>query len=242
MNNIESGSEYIINRFNDNDIEIDKQKAGQLFDYYSMMVEKNKVMNLTSITEFKDVVDKHFIDSCVLVKFASINNKSVIDIGTGAGFPGVPLKILCPDIKITLLDSLRKRIDFLNEVIAALDLKGVETIHGRAEDLARKTEFREKYDIAVSRAVSNLSTLSEYCLPFVAVNGAFYSYKGIKASDEISAAEKAIKILGGKITDNYKPDINGTDYDRTIIKISKIIETPKKYPRSGNKPSTDPVK
>ena len=242
MNNSRSEIEYIADQFEKNGLSINDHQSKQLYDYYSMLVEKNKVMNLTAITEFKEVVDKHFIDSSILIKFADLNNKTMIDVGTGAGFPGIPLKILCPEIKLTLLDSLRKRIDFLNEVITELGLENVEAIHSRAEELANRSEHREKYDVVVSRAVSNLSTLSEYCLPFADINGIFYSYKSTKASQEISEAKKAITLLGGEIVNNHSVTLEGTDYDRVIIEIQKISHTPKKYPRSGNKPSSNPIK
>ena len=234
-------TDYIIEEFSKNGMNINESLAEQLFQYYSMLVEKNKVMNLTAITEFMDVVAKHFIDSAILGKYADLNGKKVIDVGTGAGFPGIPLKILYPDMEIVLLDSLNKRIVFLNEVIAALKLKNVTAIHSRAEELAARSEHRETYDIAVSRAVSKLSTLVEYCLPFVKQNGVFYSYKGTKAADEIEEASKAIEILGGKLMNNFEIKISDTDYDRYILEIKKESSTPKKYPRSGNKPSTNPI-
>ena len=235
-------TEYIIEVFSKNGMNINENQADLLFRYYSMIVEKNKVMNLTAITEFKDVVSKHFIDSAILGKYRDLNGKKVIDVGTGAGFPGIPLKILHPDMELTLLDSLNKRIVFLNEVINALKLTDVIAVHSRAEELAVKPEHREKYEIAVSRAVSNLSTLVEYCLPFVRTGGAFYSYKGTKAAEETEEASAAIKTLGGVITDKIEIQIDGTDYDRTIIGITKQSPTPKKYPRGGNKPSTNPIK
>ena len=242
MPEIKNKTEYIIQRFKNNEILIDEKKAELLYRYYTMLVEKNKVMNLTAITEFSDVVDKHFIDSAAISKIVDLNGKKVIDVGTGAGFPGIPLKILFPDMELTLLDSLNKRIGFLNEVISELGLTNVQAIHSRAEELARKPEHREKYDIAVSRAVSNLSTLVEYCLPFVIVGGTFYSYKGTKADEEMSAATNAVKLLGGKIKNSHEIKIDGTDYDRTMIEIVKISSTTKKYPRGGNKPSSDPLR
>ena len=243
-----SETAFIIDEFARNGMNISELQAEQLYRYYTMLVEKNKVMNLTAITEFRDVVIKHFIDSAVLIKYlndksaADGQQKSLIDIGTGAGFPGIPLKILCPGLKVTLVDSLNKRIGFLNEVIESLQLENITAIHSRAEELARKPEHRESYDIAVSRAVSNLSTLVEYALPFVRTNGIFYSYKGSKASEEAAEAEKAISVLGGKITSSYTVEITGTDYDRTLIEITKLSSTPKKYPRNGNKPASDPIK
>ncbi|MCR5330524.1 MAG: 16S rRNA (guanine(527)-N(7))-methyltransferase RsmG [Lachnospiraceae bacterium] len=241
MGDINKEISYIIERFGNNGLTIDNHKAEQLYRFYSMLVEKNKVMNLTAITEFEEVVDKHFIDSAILGKYVDLNSKTVIDVGTGAGFPGIPLKILYPDIKLTLLDSLNKRIVFLNEVITGLNLSGVSAIHARAEELGVKTDHREQYDICVSRAVSNLSTLVEYCIPFVKVGGCFYSYKAAKASEEISQAGTAVKILGGKITDNIEVKINAADFERTIVGIEKISATPKKYPRGGNKPASNPI-
>ena len=234
-------TDYIVQRYKNNDILIDEKKAELLYRYYTMLVEKNKVMNLTAITEFTDVVDKHFIDSAALAKIVDLDGKKVIDIGTGAGFPGIPLKIMFPDMELTLLDSLNKRIGFLNEVITGLNLSDVSAIHARAEELGIKTDHREQYDICVSRAVSNLSTLVEYCIPFVKIGGCFYSYKGAKASEEISQAGTAVKILGGKITDNIEVKIDATDFERTIVRIEKISATPKKYPRGGNKPASNPI-
>ena len=235
-------TDYIVQRFKNNDIMIDEKKAELLYRYYTMLVENNKVMNLTAITEFTDVVDKHFIDSAALAKIVDLDGKKVIDIGTGAGFPGIPLKIMFPDMELTLLDSLNKRIGFLNEVIFELGLTNVQAIHSRAEELANRPEHREGYDIAVSRAVSNLSTLVEYCLPYVKLNGVFYSYKGSKAGEEINEAQNAVKVLGGIIETSHLVQIDETDYDRSIVEIRKVSSTPKKYPRSGNKPSTNPLR
>ncbi|MCR5323463.1 MAG: 16S rRNA (guanine(527)-N(7))-methyltransferase RsmG [Lachnospiraceae bacterium] len=234
--------EYIIKHFKNNDISIENDQAEKLYLFYKILIEKNTVINLTAITEFKDVVDKHFVDSAILTKYVDLNEKNIIDIGTGAGFPGIPLKIIHPDLNVTLLDSLNKRIVFLNEVIEALNLENITTIHSRAEELAQKNEYREKYDIAVSRAVSNLSTLVEYCLPFVKVHGSFYSYKSSKALGEINEASNAIKTLGGIVVNNFNLQIFGTDYERSIIEIKKNSTTPKKYPRGGNKPLSNPIK
>ncbi len=236
-----SQTEYIIERYKRNGLVIDELSAEKLTSYYSTLVDKNKVMNLTAITEFEEVVDKHFIDSAVLGKYTSFNDKTVIDVGTGAGFPGIPLKIMFPDMKLTLLDSLNKRIGFLNEVIDELGLKGVTTVHARAEEFARQKEQREHYDVVVSRAVSNLSTLAEYCLPFVHVHGEFFSYKGSKAAEEIEEAKTAIKILGGKVEETIGVSIESTDYERNIVRILKCFSTPSKYPRTGNKPLTNPL-
>lgn len=233
--------EQLIQVLSCNNITVNDLQAEQLIKYYEMLVEKNKVMNLTAITEFDDVIVKHFADSLVINKVIKLNSQKVIDVGTGAGFPGIPLKILYPDIKLTLLDSLNKRLVFLNEVIEELGLKNVTTVHARAEEGARMKEHREKYDVAVSRAVANLSTLVEYCLPYVAVDGSFISYKGDKASDELSAARNAIKLLGGKTDKCEEFILDGTDINRSLIKIDKVGSTSNTYPRSGGKPSSSPL-
>lgn len=177
-------------------IELSKEQYSQYVTYYNMVVEKNKVMNLTGITEFDEFIDKHYIDSLSIVNAVDMTRvNSIIDVGTGAGFPGIPLKIAFPHLKITLLDSLNKRINFLNEVIEALGLQNVETCHGRAEDFGHRKEYREQYDLCVSRAVANLSTLTEYCLPFVKVGGQFVSYKSGNVDNELKESSKAIKIL-----------------------------------------------
>lgn len=218
----------------------------QFITYYNMLVEWNKVMNLTTITEFKEVVDKHFIDSLTLIKtvdkkIMQSGNVSLIDIGTGAGFPGIPLKIAFPKIKITLLDSLNKRIKFLNYTIEKIGLKEIDTLHGRAEDYARKQEHREKYDLCVSRAVANLATLSEYALPYVKKSGYFISYKSENIEEEIKKSTKAIEILGGKIVGVEKFMLPGTEIQRSLIKIKKIKNTEKKYPRKAGRPSKEPL-
>lgn len=210
--------------------------------YYQMLIEKNKVMNLTAITEREDVVVKHFLDSLALVKTMDLNRElSVLDLGTGAGFPGIPLKIAFPNLKLVLVDSLNKRILFLKEVIEAIHLTGIEAYHGRAEELAKKPEYREGFDLCVSRAVANLSTLSEYCLPFVKKGGYFIPYKSGNVQEEIDGAKKAIHILGGKLEEVHDFTLPGTDMARTFIKIKKTMETPKKYPRSAGKPSKEPL-
>ncbi len=165
----------------DNGIQCGDEQLMLLIRFYEMLIEKNKVMNLTAITDFEEVVIKHFADSLSIGRVLSLTDQRIIDVGTGAGFPGIPLKIVYPDMRLTLLDSLNKRLVFLNEVIDELGLKGIETVHSRAEEAASKTEYREQYDVVVSRAVANLSTLVEYCLPFASVNGCFISYKGEKA-------------------------------------------------------------
>lgn len=224
-------------------IEVTDQMKQQFDKYYELLVEWNKVMNLTGITEYDEVNSKHFIDSISIVKAMDVNSvESVIDIGTGAGFPGIPLKIVFPHIKVTLLDSLNKRIKFLNTVIDELGLEDICTIHGRAEDFAKKVEYREKYDLCVSRAVANLSTLSEYCLPYVKVNGYFMPYKSGDIDEELNDSKTAVKILGGKIEDTVKFQLPGTDIGRSFVKIRKVKNTGKKFPRKAGLPSKEPLK
>ncbi len=223
-------------------ISISDNQLQQFIIYYEMLVEYNKVMNLTAITEYDEVMKKHFVDSLSLIKAYDITQEvSLIDIGTGAGFPGLALKIAFPNLRVTLLDSLNKRIKFLNDVIGKLELTGIETIHGRAEDYAKPDKLREKFDLSVSRAVANLSTLSEYCLPFVKVGGKFISYKSEKLVEEIETSEKAIKILGGKVDKQIEFLLPDTDYQRNLFVINKIKGTPKNYPRKAGLPSKEPL-
>ena len=210
--------------------------------YYELLVEWNKVMNLTGITNYDEVNLKHFTDSLTIVRVKNMAEIStLIDIGTGAGFPGIPIKIVYPHIKVVLLDSLNKRLKFLNTVIDELSLESVETLHGRAEDHARNIKYREKFDICVSRAVANLSTLSEYCLPFVKRNGTFVSYKSGTSDEEIMYAEKAVDILGGKIVKIDKFTLPDTDMGRALVKIEKVKNTPGKYPRKAGVPGKEPL-
>ncbi len=214
----------------------------QLITYYELLNEWNKVMNLTAITDFEGVFKKHFIDSLSIAQILDFNKDiNVIDIGTGAGFPGLVLKIAFPNIRITLLDSLNKRITFLSEVVSSLKLKDVNLLHGRAEDVAKDKLYRETYDLAVSRAVANLSTLSEYCLPFVKTGGYFVSYKSEKATDEIKDAGNALQILGGAVTKEEGFYLPGTDIYRNLILIEKQQKTPEKYPRKAGLPAREPL-
>lgn len=223
-------------------ITLTEEQIQKFLEYYEMLVEWNSFMNLTAITEFDEVVTKHFVDSVSLIKALDLSDKlTVIDVGTGAGFPGIPLKIVFPDLKITLLDSLNKRVKFLNEVIEKLELKEIEAIHGRAEDAAKSQDLREKFDLCVSRAVANLSTLSEYCLPFVKVGGRFISYKSEKIAEEMKAAEKAVSILGGKYAEQVEFTLPDSDIYRNLFVIEKKKETPKKYPRKAGLPAKEPI-
>ena len=223
-------------------VSLNEKQVCQFMKYYELLVEWNKVMNLTAITDFDEVCKKHFIDSLSLVKAYDVSSgKTLIDIGTGAGFPGIPLKIAFPDLRVTLLDSLNKRINFLNAVIVKLELKNIDALHGRAEDFAEKGKLREQYDICVSRAVANLSTLCEYCIPYVKVGGYFISYKSEKIANEIVTAKKAISILGGKLENQVEFMVPNSDIYRNLVVISKNKKTPVSYPRKAGVPSKNPI-
>lgn len=221
---------------------ITDRQAEQFYRYYELLVETNKVMNLTAITEFSDVLTKHFVDSGALMKIKDLRQcESLIDIGTGAGFPGIPLKILFPHLKVTLLDSLNKRIKFLEQVVNELGLEQVELLHGRAEDYAHQKKYREQYDLCVSRAVANLSTLSEYCIPYVNKGGYFIPYKSGKVDEELAQAEYAIKQLGCVTEKTEKMMLPSTDIERMFVFIKKISGTNTKYPRKAGLPSKEPL-
>lgn len=224
-------------------IHLSEKQICQFMTYYEMLVETNKVMNLTAITEFDEVIDKHFVDSLALIQVIDLNQPlKVIDVGTGAGFPGIPLKIAFPELEIVLLDSLNKRIHFLNQVIEALKLEKISAIHGRAEDFGKNPAYREQFDLCVSRAVANLSTLSEYCVPFIKVGGRFIPYKSGKVYEELDYSKKAVDILGGKIEDCVTYALADTDMERSLIVIEKIKTTKKAYPRKAGKPSKEPLR
>ncbi len=224
------------------EVKLTSEQIKQFLKYYELLVEWNGFMNLTAITEFDEVMKKHFVDSLSLIKTYDVSKRiTLIDVGTGAGFPGLALKIAYPNLQVTLLDSLNKRIQFLNEVISQLGLTGIETVHGRAEDFAKPDKLRGKFDLCVSRAVANMSTLSEYCLPFVRVGGEFISYKSEKITEEITLAKKAISILGGTLDRSEEFMLPNSDIYRNLIVIKKIKDTPKKFPRKAGMPSKEPI-
>lgn len=224
------------------EIPFSSEQQEQFVIYYKMLLEKNKVMNLTAITEFDEVLDKHFLDSIALARYVDLTTSiSLIDLGTGAGFPGMPLKIMFPNLKVTLADSLNKRIVFLDEVIGELGLTDIQTVHARAEDLAHNSDYRERYDYCVSRAVANLSSLSEYCLPFVRIGGTFISYKSGEIEEELAAAKKAIFLLGGQFDQVIPFQLEGTDLGRSFVLINKDKKTAKTYPRKSGMPTKKPL-
>lgn len=224
-------------------IELSDIQLNQLNTFYEMLVDTNKVMNLTAITDYDEAVIKHFADSAAINNVYDMSKvKSLIDVGTGAGFPGIVLKIIYPDVEVLLLDSLKKRINFLDAVTEKLGLGGIKTVHGRAEDIAQNKLYREKYDLCVSRAVAALSALSEYCIPFVKIGGAFVSYKAAACEQEVRDAENAVKLLGGKIKETAEYTLGPDKLIRKFVIIDKIKSTPAKYPRKAGTPSKEPLK
>ncbi len=232
--------ELLINGLTHYKTEISDTQVKQFEKYMELLKEWNKKINLTAIEDDREIVIKHFIDSISIVPYISNGNTKIIDVGTGAGFPGIPLKIVNPENEITLLDSLDKRIKFLNEVINSLKITQISANHGRAEDFGTNPLYREKYDIAVARAVSNLPVLLEYCLPFVKINGLFIAMKGSN-TEEFDNCNKALDILGGKIEKIEKMDLPFTNIERNVVVVRKFRHTPTKYPRKAGKPSKEPL-
>ena len=228
--------EYLIQQFNKYNIRLSNEQINKFIKYYELVVETNKNMNLTTITEWNDFVNKHFIDSCLPLNLFN-ENSTVVDIGSGAGFPGIPLKIVRPDLKITLVDSLEKRVKFLNKAIFKLGLENICAVHKRAEEMAIVS--RETFDVVTARAVAQMNTLAEYCLPICKVGGKFIAYKGT-LENEIDESKVAIELLGGKLNRIY--NFNLEEYTRNIVVIDKVKSTPLKYPRGQNKPRTSPLK
>lgn len=223
-----------------NNIELDMQKCEKFYNYMKLILEWNEKINLTSIKEEKEFIVKHFLDSLTVSCFVK-DTKRMVDIGTGAGFPGIPLKIDNPEIESTLIDSVNKKIMVLNDVIGKLKLKKIEALHVRAEELAQKENYREKFDVVTTRAVSSLVTISEYMLPFVKIGGKAICMKGPNIENELKEAQKAIKLLGGEIEEIQKFNINN-EFERNIIVINKVKNTDKKYPRGQGKPAKEPIK
>ncbi len=246
MSNVDR--EDLIEVFRQAELPCGEREAKQLVTFYQMLIEKNKVMNLTAITDFRQVVYRHFLDSVYGGKYiCAERGGSLIDVGTGAGFPGIPLKICYPSLRVTLMDSLNKRVGFLQEVIQELGLTQTEAVHSRAEDLGKNGAYREQYDWAVSRAVANLSVLAEYCVPFVRPGGYFLSYKGGDVEEECRNGEKAIEILGGQLEEvkRFSYTVAGEEgeetYQRTILMVKKVRNTGKKYPRKAGVPGKEPL-
>ena len=233
----------IMNKASNNEgLQFNEKKYEQFMQYKDLIKEWNEKVNLTAIKEDEEIVKKHFIDSMKVFKFNELKNaKNVIDIGTGGGFPGIPMKIIKPEINIVLLDSLNKRINFLNEVIRELGLENIKAIHGRAEDYAQEVQYREKFDVAVSRAVANLTVLSEFCIPYVKVGGYFVAMKGPAVEEEIKQSQNAIRMLGGRIEHIEKVEIEDSDLNHNLVIISKIAQKHKKYPRKAGMVTKSPL-
>ena len=233
--------ELLLNYAKNYGINLDEKALERFENYYNFLVEYNQHTNLTSITEKNDVIIKHFLDSIILTKFLKLNSDTqLIDVGTGAGFPGVPIKIANPEINLTLLDSLNKRIIFLNMLLEKLNLTA-GVFHNRAEESGKNKNFRERFNIVTSRAVAKLTVLSEYCLPLLKVGGFFVSLKGSNVEDEIEESARSIKVLGGKIERVEKFDLPEGKGSRSLVIIKKVSSTPSKYPRSNSSIAKSPI-
>ncbi len=222
-------------------IMFNEEQYKKFYKYMNLLLEWNEKINLTAITNKEDIILKHFIDSLTISKYIDKNSK-LIDVGTGAGFPGIPIKIYRDDLEITLLDSLNKRVNFLNEVIKELKLENIVAIHGRAEEIGRNKKYREYFDVATSRAVANLSTLSEYLVPFVKEDGIIISMKGDNIEEEQEEAKRAIKVLGANIKKIDKFELPKSDIKRSLVILKKVEKTPIKYPRKPGTPAKEPIK
>jgi 16S rRNA (guanine527-N7)-methyltransferase len=228
---------------NDIGTEFNEEKYSKFITYKNLIQEWNKKINLTAIDEDEEIIKKHFIDSIKVFKVDKVEKaERILDVGTGGGFPGVPMKIVNDKSKIVLLDSLNKRIKFLNEVIKELSLKNIDAIHGRAEDYAKQKEYREKFDVVVSRAVANMTVLCEFCIPYVKLGGYFVAMKGPSIEAELNEAKKAITVLGGKIENVANVNIEGSDLNHNLVVIKKIKHTPNKYPRKAGMVTKSPLK
>ena len=222
-------------------IKFTEEQLNKFYEYMNLLLEWNEKINLTAITEPKDVILKHFIDSLTINKYLK-ENRTLADVGTGAGFPGIPLKILRPDLKIILVDSLNKRINFLNEVISKLNLEDIDTVHSRIEDFGKNKKYREKFDYVTARAVANLSVLSEYLLPICKVIGKCICMKGSNVEEELSLGKGAINVLGGKISCVDEFVLPDSDICRNVIVVDKVKNTPSRFPRKAGVPSKEPIK
>ena len=237
---IQEFSDLMIDYGKEMNIVFTEEQLQNFYQYMNLLIEWNEKINLTAIVEPKEIILKHFIDSLTIIKYIE-PNKTIIDIGTGAGFPGIPIKIVRPDLKVTLLDSLNKRINFLNEVIKSLELENISAVHARIEEYAKNKQYRENYGIATSRAVANLTTLSEYMLPMIKVKGMAICMKGSDVNEEISKSKNSINILGGEISKIEDFTLPKSDYKRNLILIEKARQTPGKYPRKPGIPSKEPL-
>ena len=232
---------YLKDLFARTDLPAEDEKMAQLCDFFDYMIEENQKINLTAITDFEEAAEKHFADSALLGRAVDLSDQSLIDVGTGAGFPGIVLKILYPSLRVTLLDSLNKRISYLERVCGALSLSGVTLIHARAEEGGRDETLRDQFDLCVSRAVSALPVLTEYCMPFVKPGGQFYAYKGGDPQEEIQQAGKAAAALGAEFGTTYEFELPVSRSKRTLVELVKIANTPEKYPRKPGIPQKRPI-